>query len=57
MGNDISLVLNDPFDDLPLLKIHGFCHSSGEVDVVLIGRLLPLDELHLCRISHSSPPI
>ena len=57
VGNDVGFVLNDPFDDLPFLKLHRLRNSTWEVDVVLVSRLLPSNELDLCWISHKAPPI
>ena len=52
MHDDVGLVLNDPFDDFTFSKLHSFGDGCGEVDVELIGRLLPFDEFNLSRISH-----
>ena len=57
MSNDVGLILNDPLDNLSFLDLHGLSHSGWEVDVVLIGCLLPLDELDLCWVSHDAPPM
>ena len=44
MHDNVGLVLNDPFDDFSFFKLHCFGDGCGEVDVELIGRLLPFDE-------------
>ena len=57
VSDDVGLVLDNPFNDFPFLELHRFGDRSGEVDVVLIGGLFPLDELHLRRVSHVAPHV
>jgi hypothetical protein len=56
MGNDVGLIFDDPLDGLAFLKLHSLRHGRGKVDVVLIRRLLPANELNLRRVAHERPP-
>jgi len=52
VGDDVGFVLDDPLDDLALLKLHGLGHGGREVDVVLVGSLFAGDELDFGWVSH-----
>ena len=52
MGDDVGLVLDNPFDGFAFLELHGFSHSGWEVDVVLVGSLFAGDELDFGWVSH-----
>jgi hypothetical protein len=53
MDNQVGLVFDDPMDDFAFLKLHCFGYSGGEVNVVLIGSLLPANELNFGGITHA----
>lgn len=57
VGDDVGLVLNDPLNNLSLLKLHRLRNSTWEVDVVLVSRFLTSNELDLRWISHKTPPM
>ena len=52
MRDDVGFVLDDPLDDLTLLKLHGFGHGGREVDIILVGSLFAGDELDFGWITH-----
>jgi hypothetical protein len=57
VGDDVGFVLDDPFDDFPLLELHGLSYGGGEVDVILIGGLLAMDKLDFRGIPHVASPV
>ena len=57
VGNDVCLVFNDPLNDLSLFEFHSFSDCRWKVDVVLIGRFLPLYALDFRWVSHGEPPM
>ena len=52
VGDDVGFILDDPLDDLALLKLHGLGHGGREVDIVLVGSLFAGDELDFGWVSH-----
>ena len=53
MQDQVGLVLDDPFDDFALGKLHGLSDRGGEVDVPLRGAVFSGDELNLGGMSHA----
>jgi hypothetical protein len=52
VGDDVSFVFDDPFNDFSFLKFHCFRNGGGEVDVILVGAFLAANELDFGRVSH-----
>ena len=48
--------MNLPVDGFPFAEAHSFGDGRRKVDVELVRRLLPADQLNLCWVADVIPP-
>jgi hypothetical protein len=56
LENEGSPVVKDPAYGFTFAEVHRFGNGGGEVDVVLVCGLLPVDELNFGWVSHAMAP-